>query len=469
MNMNATLTGFNQPTLEGIERRRSELLATTSFVLIGIALLAVLLSFSSEAVSWMQDLGGSVNVVRGSLVLLAVAFSAYVVQQQRHLRRLTTDLLNERVLSSALENRLRELGSLTDIGTAALSSVPLEDVLGTVLTSATELLGAEEGSVMLLEDDALVVTVAHGHPRAFIGERIPLDVGVGGHVVRAGRPVVLPGMAPRELKLTRTSRVRSSVCVPLEVDGEPLGILNLNRVESDAPFTEHDLRAAQRLAAHAGLAVRNARLFAGQRERDEEARGAVHDLESSLAMIFGTVDLLDGTTAMGRGEREALGNIGRRAQGLLVAVEGLLVEENPPAAPAADPHGSADRSLRILVADDDPSMLRLLRIGLVREGHDVLLASDGETALRRMRDDAPDLVLLEEALPVLDGMVVLERAGTIPSPPAVVMLTSRSEPSVEEELRRRGAVACLRKPFTLDDVTTMISRLVGDYIRDATG
>jgi DNA-binding response OmpR family regulator len=64
---------------------------------------------------------------------------------------------------------------------------------------------------------------------------------------------------------------------------------------------------------------------------------------------------------------------------------------------------------RILIADDDASIRNMLRDALVSVGYDVIEAGDGEEALRRAREDGPDLILLDFGMPKLHGLECLSR------------------------------------------------------------
>lgn len=114
---------------------------------------------------------------------------------------------------------------------------------------------------------------------------------------------------------------------------------------------------------------------------------------------------------------------------------------------------------RILVVDDDADMVMLLEIALRNAGYEVDTAADGEQALAAVAARAPDLVLLDVTLPVLDGWQVLRRlkedprTGAIP----VVMLTARTS---ERDLIRgqlEGAVRYIHKPFELDRLLAAVA------------
>jgi DNA-binding response OmpR family regulator len=104
----------------------------------------------------------------------------------------------------------------------------------------------------------------------------------------------------------------------------------------------------------------------------------------------------------------------------------------------------------VLVADDDPDILALVRFRLERDGYEVLSAPDGETALDLALARPPDLALLDVMMPRLDGYEVTRRlrahgpTTTIP----IILLTARvQEPDVERGFEA-GADDYVTKPFS---------------------
>ena len=113
---------------------------------------------------------------------------------------------------------------------------------------------------------------------------------------------------------------------------------------------------------------------------------------------------------------------------------------------------------RILVVDDEPDILLLLRMNLEAEGHEVLLAADGEMALARMAEHKPDLVLLDVMMPLLDGWGVLrEIDGTGRS---VVMVSAKADPRDARRALELGALDYVTKPFDLDRLLAVVDRLL---------
>ncbi len=103
--------------------------------------------------------------------------------------------------------------------------------------------------------------------------------------------------------------------------------------------------------------------------------------------------------------------------------------------------------LRILVVEDDPRTAESIRLYLEHDGFEARLASDGLAALELCRTTAPDLVILDRMLPLLDGGEVCRRlraSGNIP----IIMLTARTTEGDKLEGLRAGADDYVTKPFS---------------------
>ena len=122
---------------------------------------------------------------------------------------------------------------------------------------------------------------------------------------------------------------------------------------------------------------------------------------------------------------------------------------------------TADTVRRVLVADDDPDMLTILRVNLEAEGYSVEEAHDGEAAWDKARDLRPDMVVLDVMMPRIDGINVLTRMrndpGTCDIP--IVLLTAKATDEEIWEGWRAGADYYLTKPFQLDELLRFIEYL----------
>lgn len=105
----------------------------------------------------------------------------------------------------------------------------------------------------------------------------------------------------------------------------------------------------------------------------------------------------------------------------------------------------------ILIADDDPQLLRLMARNLQFEGYKVLTASDGRTALDLAETDKPDLMLLDVMMPKLDGFTLTQRIREFTNAP-IIIVTARGQD--EDKIRGLdlGADDYLTKPFNVDEL-----------------
>ena len=117
---------------------------------------------------------------------------------------------------------------------------------------------------------------------------------------------------------------------------------------------------------------------------------------------------------------------------------------------------------RILIVDDEPSVLDVLAVLLTDEGYQVQTAPDGQVALDLIADTLPDLLITDVMMPVLDGWRLLaavrERTPALP----VIVISAVDRPEVRpREIFITDHTVFLRKPFHIDALLTMVERLLG--------
>lgn len=108
--------------------------------------------------------------------------------------------------------------------------------------------------------------------------------------------------------------------------------------------------------------------------------------------------------------------------------------------------------MRMLIADDDPSLGPFLVRGLEQEGHDVRLATDGEMAMAVARQDLPEMAVLDLNLPRRDGVEVLEFLRSLTADLPILILTARREPEVRVRCLEDGADDFMLKPFSFAEL-----------------
>ncbi len=121
--------------------------------------------------------------------------------------------------------------------------------------------------------------------------------------------------------------------------------------------------------------------------------------------------------------------------------------------------GESDRSERakVLIVDDEPDVLLLLRVNLEAAGYRTVLAADGETALSRIDDANPDVVLLDIMMPVMDGWGVLRALSERESAPRVVVVSAKSSDRDIVRALTSGALDYVTKPFDPDDLVDIVA------------
>jgi two-component system KDP operon response regulator KdpE len=118
----------------------------------------------------------------------------------------------------------------------------------------------------------------------------------------------------------------------------------------------------------------------------------------------------------------------------------------------------------VLVIDDDPQILRALRINLTAHGYHVHTADDGAAGLRAATDRRPDVIVLDLGLPDLDGTDVIEGVRSWSTVP-IIVLSARTDSTDKVQALDTGADDYVTKPFGMDE---LLARLRAAVRRSAT-
>jgi len=116
------------------------------------------------------------------------------------------------------------------------------------------------------------------------------------------------------------------------------------------------------------------------------------------------------------------------------------------------------RKPKVLVVDDDPDLVRALRLRLRAHNCDVITAGDGHSVIATAQKEHPDLIILDLGIPVGDGFVVLDRLQSNDALSAipVIVLTARDPQSSEERALKAGAAAFFQKPVDNEELLNVI-------------
>ena len=115
----------------------------------------------------------------------------------------------------------------------------------------------------------------------------------------------------------------------------------------------------------------------------------------------------------------------------------------------------------VLVVDDEPDLSWVLRFNLEVEGYRTFAAADGRTALHLLREQHPEVMILDVMMPVMDGWSVLEelRGAEGADRPRVVVVSARTSPEDRQRATTLGVDAFIPKPFELDDLLEVVGGL----------
>src|SRR5499433_3127573 len=113
------------------------------------------------------------------------------------------------------------------------------------------------------------------------------------------------------------------------------------------------------------------------------------------------------------------------------------------------------RKSTVVVADDDPQLLRLVTRNLQLDGYEAIAAGDGQQALEQIEAYAPDLVLLDVMMPRLDGFTVCQRVREFSIVP-IIIVTARGQDQDKVRGLDLGADDYLSKPFSVEELLARV-------------
>jgi CheY-like chemotaxis protein len=117
----------------------------------------------------------------------------------------------------------------------------------------------------------------------------------------------------------------------------------------------------------------------------------------------------------------------------------------------------------ILVADDDPRLVRVLRTNLERDGFTVMTAEDGKQVLNQVQRYRPDLIILDVMMPNLDGPETSQQLRSDPQTqdiPILFLTAILRKPEAQRRNRQGGLTRYVAKPYEIDDILTEVRSLL---------
>ncbi len=114
----------------------------------------------------------------------------------------------------------------------------------------------------------------------------------------------------------------------------------------------------------------------------------------------------------------------------------------------------------ILLVDDEPHVLRIMKMGLVRAGYNVLTAPNGEQGLAQFRERQPDAMVADIDMPIMNGVEMCSRiVAEFPETTSCIFIsTSRAELELRDWIAELGKIELLEKPISMRTLTARLSK-----------
>jgi two-component system NtrC family sensor kinase len=255
-------------------------------------------------------------------LMLAAVGRALV--QRRRWREIIDGQSNASSAAEKLERRLEELETLTLIGRTVTAMLDHNEVLTAVVDESVRLTGAEEGSLLLLDETTgeLYMRASKNFDEVFARTfRLQVEDSLAGQVIESGEPVLLDEQTPQKIKTSYL--VHSLIYVPLKARGRTIGVLGVDNRKAGNTLTREDVAILTAMADYAAIAIENARLFnSSEAERRK--------LETILARVENGVIVVDPENRlliMNQTARDAFGvngNWNRRPVSEVIEDPGIL-------------------------------------------------------------------------------------------------------------------------------------------------
>jgi two-component system, OmpR family, phosphate regulon sensor histidine kinase PhoR len=196
-------------------------------------------------------------------------------------------LLEAKRATASLQHRIDELEALTKLGRSINSSLNLDSVLMAVVDAAVQLTGAEEGSLLLLDESTgeLYMRAARNFQEEFVRTfRLSVNNTLAGSVINSGKSVLLDENTPKKIKTSYL--VHSLIYVPLKHDERVIGVLGVdNRSQSVVTFKDQDTRLLAALAEFAVIAIENARLYSNTIQERNKLETILTKIEDGVLVL----------------------------------------------------------------------------------------------------------------------------------------------------------------------------------------
>jgi two-component system phosphate regulon sensor histidine kinase PhoR len=188
--------------------------------------------------------------------------------------------------TKSLRNRVNGLEAIHRVGRQVTSLLDLDQVLTAVVDAAVDLTEAEEGSLLLLDENTgeLYMRAGRNFKEDFVRTfRLPIRDTLAGQVLRTGKPLLIDEKTPRKIKTSYL--VYTIIYVPLTVKDRVIGVLEVDNRQTRNPFSEYHVALVSALADYAAIAIENARLYSYSEVERSKLETILTNIEEAVIVV----------------------------------------------------------------------------------------------------------------------------------------------------------------------------------------
>ncbi len=195
-------------------------------------------------------------------------------------------LLESRRATQQLQARVNDLETLTDLARLVTSSLDVDIVLRNIVEAAVELTGAEEGSLLLIDEKTgeLYMRAARNFNEDFVSTfRMPVNDSIIGSVVQNGKVVIFDDNTPQKIKTAYL--VHSLIYIPLKLRDQIIGVLGVDNRHKRMVFSQKDVSLLTTMAEYAVIAIENARIFSEMVTERTKLETIINQIEDGVLVL----------------------------------------------------------------------------------------------------------------------------------------------------------------------------------------
>ena len=188
--------------------------------------------------------------------------------------------------TASLKKRVSEMEVLLAVGRDVTGTLDIDDVLKNVVSAAVKLSNAEEGSLLLLDEETneLYMRAGHNFEDGFVRSfRLPVNDTLAGQVLETGKALSLSKDSLH--KIQTAYLVQSLIYAPIKFEGQVIGVLGVDNRHHRLPFTDRDIMLISLLADYAAIAIENARLYQVSENERFKFEAVLSNMDDALMIL----------------------------------------------------------------------------------------------------------------------------------------------------------------------------------------